>query len=341
MIVVVCATETSATICWSPNAVLLPCTFRRMRMGGWMQRTREHGPGSTATVSSNCSNPFAAPIDSVYTPHLATQWGVEGLGVNAVPLVSVLQTDSSRMFVFNIALIISGKMLTKNVHGQILAEHSLMFPSLGEAQSTRRLPSNWQTVESEISAQSVHAWSYIYKYVDRSLSAFNPSVVYRLTQLFKVYSYKWLRYNFLHPFQDLFDLDIAQSPPEEKFLEVFRPDSLQRRHGEQQFAESRGTLGMHDILVLRENDLGLIPEELHFALLPQRAFCVWKKKRTRQNMDIANFLNLKYKCWLSLLSYTWTGPRCIKLTINGKLDFKGELRNRFNIISEERVKFSE
>ena len=45
------------------------------------------------------SNLFACPLN-LLTPHLVTQWGDECSGVNAVPLVSVLQTRSSRMFVF-------------------------------------------------------------------------------------------------------------------------------------------------------------------------------------------------------------------------------------------------
>ena len=69
--------------------------FRRMQMG-WVQRTREQGPGSTATVQ--ILNLFACPLNPL-TPHSATQWWKERLGVNAVLLVSVLQTCSLQMFV--------------------------------------------------------------------------------------------------------------------------------------------------------------------------------------------------------------------------------------------------
>ena len=93
--IVVCV-ETSDTICWSLNAVPLPC-FAEYGWGGCNGHAkRDRGP----QWQFKFSNPFACQLN-VLTPHSATQWGWgESLVVNAVPLVSVLQTRSSWMFVF-------------------------------------------------------------------------------------------------------------------------------------------------------------------------------------------------------------------------------------------------
>ena len=94
---VVCGTETSATIRWSPNAVPLPCFAEREWDGCNGHANRDRGPRRKFKFS----NPFACPLNPL-TPHLGTQWGEEYSGVNVVPLVSRLQTRSSQMFVFKV-----------------------------------------------------------------------------------------------------------------------------------------------------------------------------------------------------------------------------------------------
>ena len=95
---IVCGTETSATIRWSPTAVPLPY-LAECRWGGCNgHANRDRGPRWRFIVS----NLFACPLNPL-TPHSATQWGEECSGVNTVALVSVLQTRSSQMFVFTIS----------------------------------------------------------------------------------------------------------------------------------------------------------------------------------------------------------------------------------------------
>ena len=96
MTIVVYSSETSATKCWSPNAVNLPC-FTECGWGGCNgHANRDRGPRQQFKFS----NLFACPLNPL-TPHLAMQWGEECSELNAVPLVSVLQTCFSRMFVCN------------------------------------------------------------------------------------------------------------------------------------------------------------------------------------------------------------------------------------------------
>ena len=68
--------------------------FRRMQMG-WVQRNHERGPGLKLEIFKYVHS----PIESAHSP-FGTQREEECSGVNAVPLVFVLQTCSSRMFVF-------------------------------------------------------------------------------------------------------------------------------------------------------------------------------------------------------------------------------------------------
>ena len=106
MMIVVCDMETSTTIHWSPNAVPLPWLAER-RLGGCSGRAnRDRGPWWQFIFS----NPFTCTL-SPLTPHSATPWGEECLGVKSVPLVSVLQTRSSQMFVF--------KFDTKNMYSTV------------------------------------------------------------------------------------------------------------------------------------------------------------------------------------------------------------------------------
>ena len=96
--IILCGTETSATIRWSPNAVPLPC-FAECGWGGCNgHANRDRGP----RWQFKSSNPFACPLNPL-TPYSATQWGEECSGGNVAPLVSVLQTRSSQMFVFKIS----------------------------------------------------------------------------------------------------------------------------------------------------------------------------------------------------------------------------------------------
>ena len=93
--IIVCGTETSTIIRWSPNVVPLPC-FAECGCGGCnghVNRDQVHGDSSNFQIS------LLAHLISSQSPHSATQWGEECSGVNAVPLVSVLQTRSSRMIV--------------------------------------------------------------------------------------------------------------------------------------------------------------------------------------------------------------------------------------------------
>ena len=93
--IVVCSTETNATIRWSLNAVPLPC-FAECVWGGCNgHANRVWG----LWRQFKFSNLFACPFN-LLTPHSATQWEEECSGVNAVLLVSLLQTRSSWMFVF-------------------------------------------------------------------------------------------------------------------------------------------------------------------------------------------------------------------------------------------------
>ena len=100
--IVVCSTETSATIHWSPNPWPVSPNVLQCGICGtmWLQRTSKQGPGSMVPVQIFICL-FACPMNPL-TPHLATQWGEECSGVNVVPLVSVLQTRSSWMFVFKL-----------------------------------------------------------------------------------------------------------------------------------------------------------------------------------------------------------------------------------------------
>ena len=99
--IVVCSTETSDTIRWSPNAIPLPC-FAECGWGGWTDtRTgTELGPRrGAATVQIFKS--VRLPVESAHSPFgHAVRGGASG--VNAVPRVSELQTPSSRMFVINV-----------------------------------------------------------------------------------------------------------------------------------------------------------------------------------------------------------------------------------------------
>ena len=96
--IVVCGTETSATIRWSPNRRFL-ALFHRMQMGWvqWTHANRDRGPQRQFKFS----NQFSCPLNPLI-PHSAMQWWEECSGVNAVPLVSVLQTHSLQMFAFNV-----------------------------------------------------------------------------------------------------------------------------------------------------------------------------------------------------------------------------------------------
>ena len=72
--------------------------FRRMLMG-WVQRTSEQGPGSSATVQLFKPVCLSLPIDSAHSPFShAVRGGALGRQCGAV--VSVLQTHSSQIFVF-------------------------------------------------------------------------------------------------------------------------------------------------------------------------------------------------------------------------------------------------
>ena len=94
VIIVVGGMETSATMRWSPDAVPSPC-FAECGWGGCNgHANRDQGPRRQFKFS----NLFACPLNPL-TPHSATQWGEECSGVNPVPLVSMLQTHSLRMFV--------------------------------------------------------------------------------------------------------------------------------------------------------------------------------------------------------------------------------------------------
>ena len=96
---VVCGTETSTTIRWSPNSVSLPC-FAECRWCG----CNRHGNRDWGLLrQSKVSNLLACLLNPL-TSHSAMQRGEERSGVIAVPLVSVLQTCSSRMFVFKVYL---------------------------------------------------------------------------------------------------------------------------------------------------------------------------------------------------------------------------------------------
>ena len=94
--IVVCGTETSTTIRWSSNAVPCPDLPNADEVDATDTRTRTgvHGDSSNSQIRSLARlNPLTA--------HSTTQWGEECSGVNAVVLVSVLQTWSW-MYVFNI-----------------------------------------------------------------------------------------------------------------------------------------------------------------------------------------------------------------------------------------------
>ena len=105
VMIVVCGTETSTTICWSPDTVPVPCVPECGWGGckGYAIRDRD------LRRQFKCSNLFACLLNPL-TPYLVTQWGEESQclisywiffpGVNVVPLVSVLQTHLSRTFVF-------------------------------------------------------------------------------------------------------------------------------------------------------------------------------------------------------------------------------------------------
>ena len=94
--IVVCSMETSTTIHWSPNAVSLS----RFAEGRWFGCNGHANRDQHPRQQWIFSNLFACLLNPL-TPHSATQWGEECSGVNAVLLVSVLQTGSSRMFVLN------------------------------------------------------------------------------------------------------------------------------------------------------------------------------------------------------------------------------------------------
>ena len=56
--IIVCGTETSALQYADPRMLHSLAMFRLMQMG-WVQRTREQGPGSTATVQDDQIRSFA------------------------------------------------------------------------------------------------------------------------------------------------------------------------------------------------------------------------------------------------------------------------------------------
>ena len=94
--IVVCDTETSATVRWSPNAVPLPC-FAECGWSGCIRHA--NSDRCPPRQQFKFSHPFACPLNPL-TPHSVTQWGEIVRESSRVPLVSVLQTRSSRMFVF-------------------------------------------------------------------------------------------------------------------------------------------------------------------------------------------------------------------------------------------------
>ena len=102
--IVVCGTETSAmynTLIPERRSLAL---IRRMRMGWVHWRTREQGPGSTAKVQIFKS--VRLHVESVRSSFGHTVRG-GGFRSQRGDVVSVLQTRSSRMFVFKIRLVVS------------------------------------------------------------------------------------------------------------------------------------------------------------------------------------------------------------------------------------------
>ena len=98
--IAVCGTETRATRRWSPNAV--PCPVSP-NVDGLDATSMQTGTGVHGDSSNFEIRALACWIHSLRS---AAQWGVECSGVNTVPLVSVLQTRSSRMFVFEVLLVL-------------------------------------------------------------------------------------------------------------------------------------------------------------------------------------------------------------------------------------------
>ena len=113
MTIVVCDTETSATMRWSPNAVNLPCVAEC----GWggCNGHANWDRGFTATVQISKSI-IRLPVESAHSPfgHTVRE---ECSGVNAVTPVFLLQTCLSRMFVFQT---LSSKFFDVSIHEQNL-----------------------------------------------------------------------------------------------------------------------------------------------------------------------------------------------------------------------------
>ena len=88
------------------------CTLRwteRRRGGCNGHKNKDWGPRQQFKFCT----PIACPLNPL-TPHSAMQWGEEWSGVKVMPLVSVLQTRSSQMFVFKTHMPISAKYVHKN-----------------------------------------------------------------------------------------------------------------------------------------------------------------------------------------------------------------------------------